>query len=427
MPSGNVIDAWVKYFRSVHGIRGRDYAVGWQSGGRKRLKRVAYVDLDNFLKVAAEDFRAYGQYLSIHDFSSRVVNGIQYHEDGGGEVPDALTHIYIDIEPMKDGVDGNATMETLRKLVTSVKDHLGAEPLILRTRPGRYGVIYVMPRVEVREPKSAQEVYRVLWGKLISIADLDGMLGVTIDPQVRDLARVTRVPYTYHEVTGKMVAPLTPKLEYIRARDFGMDLPKVPNDLISEVVKYVEESLKDLEEERLRLTEESLLRGELRRVTNPYGTRSKSLELPRDPAELDGHVAVPPCVRGMVINLKKHGELTAGSDRTAEHYSRLVLTWYLMWCGYSEDDVIELFRRYVKDFDEKVTAYQVRYAFRNKYLTPSCRWMAGENSVGVKLCAGCGWNRNVVTYTYVRASVPKEVREEFFKLVREAGGDAQNS
>jgi len=421
VPSGNVIDAWVRYFRSVHGIKGRDYAVGWRSGSSKRLRRVAYVDLDNFLKVASKDFREYGQYLSIHDFSSRVVNGIQYHEDGGGEVPDALTHLYIDIEPMGEGVDGNATTETLKKLTASVKDHLGAEPLIIRTRPGRYGVIYVMPRVEVRDPKSAQEVYRVLWGKMIAIAGLEDMLGVTIDPQVRDLARVTRVPYTYHEVTGKMVVPLTPKLEYIRIKDFSMDLPKIPDDLVSEVIKSVEESLKALGEERLRLTEESLLRGEIRRVTKPYGARSKGLKLPSDPADLDEHVAVPICIRGMIMNLKRFGELTSGSDRTSEHYSRLVLTWYLMWCGYSEDDVIDLFRRYVKDFDERVTAYQVKYAFRNKYLTPSCRWMAGQNSAGVKLCVGCGWNRNVVTYTYVRADVPEEVKEEFFKLVKEAG------
>jgi len=100
------------------------------------------------------------------------------------------------------------------------------------------------------------------------------------------------------------------------------------------------------------------------------------------------------------------------------HYARLALVWYLKWVGFDREQVIGFFAKYAKDYNERITRYQVEYAYglrgsRKDYLMPSCKWMKQR-----ELCLNCGWDRNPVTYTYARAQIPEELRERFFALAK---------
>ncbi len=102
----------------------------------------------------------------------------------------------------------------------------------------------------------------------------------------------------------------------------------------------------------------------------------------------------------------------------ADHNQRWVLAMYLKWVGFDKEKVIEFFAKHAKDYNERITRYQVEHIYamrgsRKDYLMPSCRWMREHN-----MCLECGWDRNPVTYTYARAQVPDEVRERFFSEAR---------
>ena len=102
----------------------------------------------------------------------------------------------------------------------------------------------------------------------------------------------------------------------------------------------------------------------------------------------------------------------------ADHYARLALVWYLKWVGFDKEKVIGFFAKHARDYNERVTRYQVEYAYglrgaRRDWLMPSCRRMKQHD-----LCLGCGWDRNPVTYTYARAHVPEEIRERFFEEIK---------
>jgi len=269
----SVLAVWGRYFRGLCGAAARDYAIGFAENGRKRLRRVAYADLDHFLELAQRDWKRYGQYLSIHDFGSKlrlevgVMTGINYHTRSEKSVkPDRLCAVYIDIEPKRDGVGKRETAETLARLITSVRDALGAEPVAMQTRPGRYGVVYLLRGVDLggRSYAFAQLLYRELWHGLLRIAGLAGMVNVTVDPQVKDLMRVTRVPYTFHELTRRMVAPIElagGRPRFVKARDFDpLGREPVPDDFVSEAARRVEEELRRREEEARAMRERLLMR-----------------------------------------------------------------------------------------------------------------------------------------------------------------------
>jgi len=276
----SVVDAWERYFRSVHPMKGRDYAIGFRAGrDRKRLRRIAYVDLDHFLEIAQSDWKRHGQYLSIHDFEHKLYApetgqymGIYYHDESEKDVkPSFLAHLYIDIEPKQGGVDSKQTFDTLTSLLSGVGDRLGAVPLVMQTRRGRYGVVYVLPRIDLGsvDYAYAKELYRELWLSVLDIAGLRDRINITVDPQVKDLVRVTRVPYTFHEITEEMIVPVEVRdgrVVFVKARDFDMGhLVPIPRGFIDEVAKRVEEEIRKRLEMARQIREE-LVRRRMERV-----------------------------------------------------------------------------------------------------------------------------------------------------------------
>lgn len=85
----------------------------------------------------------------------------------------------------------------------------------------------------------------------------------------------------------------------------------------------------------------------------------------------------------LLINyLKEHGELC--------HIGRLAIAEWLLYLGYSEDDIVGIFK-YANDFNERITRYQIRYAYENwiKQGKPpvSCRRVLSECSIQLN-CGG---------------------------------------
>ena len=244
-------------------------------------------------------------------------------------------------------------------------------------------------------------MYARLWDTLIAPYNFMNL----VDRKVREPKRIYRVPYTYNiKEDGKGFSYIVDlKGRKLRVEDFdwGNYEPLAPDD----VVKVVEVSTPLLD--RIVVAK-----------TIPKTSINRELiDLPRDPADLDKCDAVPPCIRNIVEAFKKAGDI--------DHYARLTLVWYLKWVGYSVDDVVSIFSRFAKDFNERVTRYQVEYAFamrgrREDWLPPSCKWMKQHN-----LCINCGWgdkHGNIVTYTYARAKVSEELKQRFFEMVKKAGG-----
>jgi hypothetical protein len=247
-------------------------------------------------------------------------------------------------------------------------------------------------------------IYERLWDVLIAPYDFRNL----VDRKVREPKRIYRVPYTWNvKEDGKgfsYIMDLSGKRLRMEDFDWSNYEPLNPDDVVKVVIV------------RTPLLDKIIVARPM-----PKTVTSRSLvELPRDPADLDKCDATPPCIRNIIDTFKKAGDV--------DHYARLVLVWYLKWVGYGIDDVVSIFSRFAKDFNERITRYQVEYAFaqrgrREDWLPPSCKWMKQHN-----LCVSCGWGEkhsNIVTYTYARAKVPEELKQRFFEMVKKAGGGGE--
>jgi hypothetical protein len=247
-------------------------------------------------------------------------------------------------------------------------------------------------------------VYSRLWDVLIAPYNFRRL----VDPVVRDAKRLHRVPYTYNVkedcIGFSYIMDLNGRRVKMEDFDWCSYEPLNPDD----VVKIVEVSTPLLDKIIVA-----------KPVPKTVVSR-KLVELPRDPADLDKCDAVPPCIRNIVEAFKKAGDI--------DHYARLVLVWFLKWVGYSIDDVVSIFARFAKDFNERITRYQVEYAFAQRgrkedWLPPSCKWMKQHN-----LCVNCGWDEkhgNIVTFTYAKAKVPEDLKQKFFEMIKKSGGGGE--
>jgi len=78
---------------------------------------------------------------------------------------------------------------------------------------------------------------------------------------------------------------------------------------------------------------------------------------------------IPPCVVRCFTELVETGEL--------DHGGRVLLANWLLWAGYSVEEVIDVFR-VANDFKEHYTRYQVEFINRKKYKLPSCKKIMAE-------------------------------------------------
>ncbi|MEM4684477.1 MAG: hypothetical protein QXW45_06895 [Thermosphaera sp.] len=217
------------------------------------------------------------------------------------------------------------------------------------------------------------ETYRSLWQTLIQPYSFRSI----IDTKVLDARRLHRIPWTENIKVNdwKMSKLIDLDGREVRPEEFDWDNYQPLNPESIEVYRI---------EAGLNLPKIVVVGGEKQ-------------ELPPRIEELDASPAVPPCIKNILITMKKAGD--------ADHYARLVLVWYFKWVGFTPEDVVEFFARHASDFDEKVTRYQVEYAYGlrgsgKNYRMPSCRWMREHG-----LCLGCGWEKNPLTYTLSRGKI----------------------
>lgn len=262
----SIVDAWVTYFKAPFGdVVGRDYAHGrsnvrFRPDGRevrvKEVRRLAYVRVeavvgDGSNNQLVTDFGyGRGQYFSIHAFDTLVKDeGIKPHTQGVKASPDYLCWLYFDIEPKKEGVTHKHTFSTLVKIVEGGKDLFGATPLVMETRVGRYAVLYPLPRKVLGEEVYA---YSNLFDKFLEELGLTREYGVTIDT-LKDLARVTRIPYTHHELRDGLIYPIElrdGRPQPIPPEDFSTSLwGPLDDSLLNEAIREYREEMRRKEEE----------------------------------------------------------------------------------------------------------------------------------------------------------------------------------
>ena len=311
---------------------------------------------------------------------------------------------YVDMdlnEPIYDrlvydfdsGEDPKTAITTALEFSKSIKSKYGCEPIIVLS--GLKGAHVVIP---LSKPTN-YEGYQLIWDYFYNTI-IPKDVKPLVDVGMKDWNRLDRVPYTWNiKYDGKNDKILRgySKIVDINLKDIDMKSFDWGN--------Y--ESL-DISQIEIYNVVPSIVKPKI--VIPKRGDKSSEPKLPEDPIQLIDSELVPPCIRNLIDTLVKAGDL--------DHNQRIALVLYLKWVGFSVDDVVDLFRKYVKDFKENITKYQVEFLYglrgsKKDYLMYSCGKLKALN-----ICVGCGWGRNPVTYTYARASIPEEIKGRFFSKVR---------
>jgi len=225
-------------------------------------------------------------------------------------------------------------------------------PILIYTGNRGYQIHVLLDRLI--EAKHYNTVFNILRAGFVErkvpdwlVKETESILGEfklesVIDWHVTDSARMLRVPYTRHEAGGvcTIIDPNT--LKPLKAsRSMSLLGRPVVADWIVRIIKAKIEFNKI---KRISLSKKR------------KGRKYSIEEL------LEYHS--PPCIKAIWEKFKARIEV--------DHYSRLVLVWYLMNKGYPKEEVIELFKM-LPDYNEKKTRDQVEYAYKRQYKMPSCK------------------------------------------------------
>ena len=216
------------------------------------------------------------------------------------------------------------------------------------------------------EPIDPSLYKRVWYALLVVLGRADE---VSIDDKVRDPSRLFRLPFTKHEASGMYSVPIDPET----GEEMSM---RAYSSYVSGLRPLDVRRMLGLVEPLIRLAESAS------RVAARRGgrRRARRRRLPKDP-ELALERG-PPCMRGILESLRR-GEL--------DHYGRVVMVLFLKWLGFSEDDVVGLFRRYAKDFSEERTRYQVEYLYGERGKREDWRMYSCRSMESLGLCPSrCG-------------------------------------
>ncbi len=397
----------VKWFRGPLGIgeaREVFYSIGDPRRARVKVRRVFFVQGFELLldQVIMPRFRSVNLFIGIGavrpEYSLAAVTG---------EIDLGAEHLVYDTVQYDFDCKDDPELAVSRALefARSLRERYQVDPLVYVT--GCKGARLVIP---LKKPTD-YEGYVLLARSLIQpyrYTQIKCSGKPLVDPSMfNDAKHPSRPPFTYnvkddcsanrnnkgHKGFAKPIEPRFGAEDF----DWSMFNPLDPG----EVTVYRIE---------VDMPRPKLLR------PRPRATRGPKKPLPRSIEELAGSEAVPPCIRNIIETMVRSGDV--------DHYARLALVWYLKWVGFDKEQVIGFFAKHARDYNERVTRYQVEYAYglrgaRRNWLMPSCRRMKQHD-----LCLGCGWDRNPVTYTYARAHVPEEIRERFFEEIKRGKKEA---
>lgn len=255
-------------------------------------------------------------------------------------------------------------------LASTIEDRYGTTPVVFRS--GFKGAHVVIP---LSKPTD-WEGYQLLWDHFLGL--LPRGFRALADRSVLQFNRLDRVPLTWNIKEGGRVLAEVIYPKGFDPRGFGWSGLRPLDPATVTVYKVV---LPELPKPRAKP-----------RTTCRF---TRAVEVPEDPVELRDLEATPPCVRSWLHELTTTGDLG--------HYQRVNLVLFLKALGYGVEDCVELFRRYAKDFSERVTRYQVEYLYGLRGRRVDWRPYSCARLTEVGLCMGCGWRGSPVSYYRYRA------------------------
>jgi len=267
-----------------------------------------------------------------------------------------------------EGGKEKAVKEALN-FALSVEKELNVTPVVFES--GFKGAHVVIP---LSRPTD-WEGYQLIWKYFYSKIPKD--VKALVDRNMLQWNRLDRVPLTWNiKEVGKAFAKIIYPEEFNhKTFDWGRLRGLNPNNII--IYKVVLPEIP--KPKKLKPN-----------TQNASTTNQLLIKLPEDPIKLTDLEATPPCVRKWLCELRDTGDL--------DHYERVNLVLFFKSLGYSVDSMVDLFRKYAKDFKENITKYQVEYLYGLRGVRKDWKPYSCSKLKTLGLCLNCGWDRNPVTY-----------------------------
>jgi len=254
--------------------------------------------------------------------------------------------IFIDL----DSQNLEASFKDAKKLVSHLLS-FGITPRLYFSGSKGFHIHIDFPPVQLENPKG---VWQKVFGYFQSRLKLR-----TLDFNVIDLARISRIPLTFHSKTGFMCAPLDP--EYFTRIDFTslwylknqVYVPKVveSNDFSSWLKEIdlnlsLEDFLKELE--RLRRRRKGKIKGKGRK------RRNKEIERYVSAMKTYGRFTGDPWIFERHAKVVSQGNIVG----TAEHRARVFFAARCFELGYNEEEIVSIFE-HASNYNERLTRYYI--------------------------------------------------------------------
>jgi len=273
-----------------------------------------------------------------------------FHDPGDQARWDRNTVVFDEIFIDLDSQDLEASFKDAQKLVSYLLS-FDITPRVYFSGSKGFHIHIDFPPAKLENPKGVwQKVFRYFQSRLKLR---------TLDFNVIDLARISRIPLTFHSKTGFMCAPLDP--EYFTRIDYTslwylqnqVYVPKVveSKDFLSWIKEIdLDLSLEDFSRElkRLRRRKRRKIKGKGRK------RRNKEIERYIFAMKTYGRFTGDPWI------FKRHAKtVTEGNiEGTAEHKSRVFFVARCFELGYNEEEILDVFR-YASNFDERKSRYYI--------------------------------------------------------------------
>lgn len=290
---------------------------GLRDGLKYEARRVLVKNIGELLSLKERCERAgLAVYLSVQPFLER-------------DKPFSIERVFFEFDNERD--PGSAIKEAL-DFARKVKFFYHVEPLIcLSGFKGAHVYFFFEKAVEIGEHINfAKEVYREVQEVL--------MLGLqlkTVDPKViGDIKRLSRLPYSIHEKSGKLCQPINLEMKTLEPEEIDLDF-FVENGLSLDLLEHSSKRLKERIEKLKKLSK--------KKKTVKAG-------------------AIRPCIQE-ALNKQLHGG--------AGHLMRLAIACEYLAAGFPVEEIVALFQNQT-DFNERKTRYFIEHAQKSGYKPFKC-------------------------------------------------------
>jgi hypothetical protein len=228
----------------------------------------------------------------------------------------------------------------VKKVVNEVIDRATSfveEPFIIFSGNKSYYLVFTLPvpikgSIVVRDELGRvvreyglNEVYRAFFNLVLrdkSYLGLDGkVIERFVDAQVAEPKRLLRVPGFKHEASGRPAQQLSVELRPVDFDPDALTKAVLPNSVLTDFWAYI----------NLPSPLAPAIAGARRRTGDKWG-------------------CLPGWVKALINYLEQTGELC--------HYARLALASWMLWCGFSDEEIHEVFK-HAGDYNARTTQYHI--------------------------------------------------------------------